>query len=76
MDREHIAMISRRAKLIKLADRADNLREGAGSPDRAWLATCAKESQLLADVLRGTHPVLEGELAAAIINAARIAAGA
>lgn len=76
MDRAHIAVISTRAKLIKLADRADNLREGAGCPDKAWLATYVGESRTLAEVLRGTHPPLEAELADALDQAARSAAGA
>ena len=75
MDRAHIAMISRRAKLIKLADRADNLTEGATSPDKAWIATYVAESRSLAEVLHGTHPPLEAELAAALDHAARSAAG-
>ena len=76
MDRAHIAVISKRAKLIKLADRADNLREGAGSPDKAWIATYVGESRDLAEVLHNIHPLLEAELAAAIENAAHSAAGA
>jgi (p)ppGpp synthase/HD superfamily hydrolase len=75
MDRAHIATISTRAKLIKLADRADNLLEGAGCPDKAWLATYVAESRLLAEVLAGTDEVLEDELAIALEKAAR-AAGA
>lgn len=66
MDREHIAVISQRAKLIKLADRADNLREGATCPDKAWIATYVGESRALAAVLTGTDPILEAELAQAL----------
>ena len=76
MDRAHIAVISKRAKLIKLADRTDNLREGAESSDKAWLATYVGESRALAEVLHGTHSLLEAELATALDNAARSAAGA
>lgn len=76
MDRAHIAVISKRAKLIKLADRADNLREGESCPDKAWLATYVGESRALAAVLHGTHPPLEAELADALDHAARSAAGA
>jgi guanosine-3',5'-bis(diphosphate) 3'-pyrophosphohydrolase len=75
MDRAHIAVISRRAKLIKLADRADNLREGAGSPDKAWIATYVGESRTLAEVLKGTDEALERDLADALERAARSAAG-
>lgn len=69
MDREHIAVISQRAKVIKLADRADNLREGAGCSDKAWLATYVRESQALAAVLTGVDQVLEAELHRALAAA-------
>ena len=75
MDRAHIAVISRRAKLIKLADRADNLTDGAKSPDKAWIATYVAESRLLAEVLKGTDERLEDELAIALEKAARAAGG-
>jgi (p)ppGpp synthase/HD superfamily hydrolase len=71
MDRAHIAVISRRAKLIKLADRTDNLAEGATCPDKAWLATYVGESRLLLEVLKGTDEVLEDDFAEALERAAR-----
>lgn len=74
MDRAHIAVISKRAKLIKLADRADNLTDGAKCPDKEWIATYVAESRLLAEVLKGTDEVLEDELAIALDKAARAAA--
>lgn len=69
MDREHIATISVRAKYIKLADRADNLIEGARCPDKAWIATYVAESRLLGDVLHGTNTELEALYAAALATA-------
>lgn len=73
MDRAHIATISRRARCLKLADRADNLRDGCASPDKDWLATYVRESRLLAEALRGTDAELEADLAAALDAAARAA---
>lgn len=73
MDRAHIATISRRARCLKLADRADNLRDGCASPDKAWLATYVRESRLLAEALRGTDAELERDLDEAIAAAAQAA---
>lgn len=51
MDRNHLAGVSREAKIIKLIDRADNLQEMSGAePDFKLLY--ARESRMLADVLR------------------------
>jgi (p)ppGpp synthase/HD superfamily hydrolase len=72
MDRAHIAVISPRARCLKLADRADNLREGCQSPDRKWLAMYAAESQLLLEVLRGTDAELEVDFQTALEEAKRI----
>lgn len=69
MDRAHIAAISRRARCLKLADRADNLRDGARSQDGPWLARYAAESRLLQAALRGTDPELEADLEAALMAA-------
>lgn len=73
MDRAHLAVISRRARCLKLADRADNLRDGCACPDKAWLATYVRESRLLAEVLRGTDAELEADLAKALAAAAQSA---
>jgi len=73
MDRAHIAVISRRARCLKLADRADNLRDGCAGPDRDWLATYVRESRLLAEVLLGTDPELERDLQDALAAAAQAA---
>lgn len=69
MDRAHIAGLSRQARCLKLADRSDNLRDGCYSPDPEWLATYVHESRLLAEVLRGTDPELEADLAQALYDA-------
>jgi len=71
MDRAHIAHLSHAARCLKLADRADNLKDASTSPDREWVATYVGESRLLAEVLKGTDAELEGELAAAIAVAAK-----
>lgn len=73
MDRAHLAQISRRARCLKLADRADNLRDGCSSPDKDWLATYVRESRLLAEALRGADAELEADLAAALAAAGRAA---
>jgi len=73
MDRAHVATISKRAKLLKLADRTDNLTEGATCPDKAWIATYVAESRLLFEVLKGTDEVLEDDFAVALDRAARAA---
>jgi len=73
MDRAHIAAISRRARCLKLADRADNLRDGCACPDKAWLATYVRESRLLAEAVRGTDPELEHDLQTALSTAAQAA---
>ncbi|MEK7414088.1 MAG: HD domain-containing protein [Planctomycetota bacterium] len=73
MDRAHLAHISRQARCLKLADRADNLRDGCACPDKEWLATYVRESRLFAEVLRGTDAELEAELTQALAAAARVA---
>lgn len=74
MDRAHLAHISARARCLKLADRADNLRDGCASPDKEWLATYVRESRLFAEALRGTDAELEGELVEALAAAASASA--
>jgi guanosine-3',5'-bis(diphosphate) 3'-pyrophosphohydrolase len=71
LDRAHIATISKRARCLKLADRADNLLDGCHCcPDRAWLETYTRESVLLAEVLRGSDDELEADLDRALAAAA------
>ena len=59
MDREHISECSREAKIIKLADRIDNvesLMKPATPLDFVWLYL--HETVQLSEVLRGTHSLL------------------
>lgn len=67
IDREHLKVASREAKLIKLADRLDNLRDVHQGP-KDFQTKYAQESQLLLDVLKNTHPDLETQLQTAINN--------
>lgn len=61
-DRERIAKVSPEAKLIKLVDRIDNLRElDAKGPEFAKLYK-AESLLLLNECLRGIHAGLEKEL--------------
>lgn len=59
-DRERIAIVSREAKIVKLIDRIDNLREI--NPDDGFCQLYAKESLLLLEVLKGVDDELENEL--------------
>lgn len=60
---EHAASISRRAKLVKLADKICNLRDVALSPPADWPLQRRQEyfdwSKAVVDQLRGAHPALE-----------------
>jgi guanosine-3',5'-bis(diphosphate) 3'-pyrophosphohydrolase len=60
---EHAAHISRRAKLVKLADKIDNLRDMAASPPADWSIQRRQEyfdwGRAVIDQLRGVHPRLE-----------------
>ncbi len=60
---EHAATISRRAKLVKLADKIANLRDIATSPPAGWSVQRQREyfawAKAVVDGLRGTHPTLE-----------------
>lgn len=60
---EHASMLSRRAKLVKLADKICNLRDVAGSPPTGW-SLARKQAyfdwaKAVIDGLRGVHPALE-----------------
>jgi guanosine-3',5'-bis(diphosphate) 3'-pyrophosphohydrolase len=59
----HAAHISRRAKLVKLADKICNLRDVAASPPANWPVARQQEyfdwARSVVDGLRGTHPGLE-----------------
>lgn len=60
---EHASSISRRAKLVKLADKICNLRDVVGSPPSGWSLARKQEyfdwAKEVVDGLRGTHPALE-----------------
>lgn len=60
---EHASTISRRAKLVKLADKIANLRDIAVSPPAGWSMQRQQEyfdwALAVVDGLRGTHPTLE-----------------
>ena len=63
-DRAKIATISKASKIIKLADRVDNLREAISNPKTPadWLKTYIEESKMLFAVLQGTDDFLERHL--------------
>jgi len=60
---EHAEHISRRAKLVKLADKICNLRDIANSPPADWSVERKQEyfdwAKAVVDRLRGVHPTLE-----------------
>src|SRR5574343_411070 len=60
---DHAPTISRRAKLVKLADKICNLRDIAHSPPAGWSLRRKQEyfdwAKAVIDGLRGVHPSLE-----------------
>lgn len=60
---DHAPTISRRAKLVKLADKICNLRDIACSPPAGWSLRRKQEyfdwAKAVIDGLRGVHPSLE-----------------
>ncbi len=60
---EHAATASRRAKLVKLADKICNLRDIACSPPSGWPTERQREyfdwAKAVVDSLRGVNPALE-----------------
>ena len=60
MDREHLNKVSFAARIIKLLDRTDNLREMTGA-DLEFKKKYAQESLLLVECLIGTDAKLEAE---------------
>jgi guanosine-3',5'-bis(diphosphate) 3'-pyrophosphohydrolase len=60
---EHAAHISEKAKLVKLADKINNLRDVADSPPADWPLQRRQEyfdwGKNVVDQLRGVHPKLE-----------------
>ena len=60
---EHALTISRRAKLVKLADKICNLRDMASNPPAEWSLERRQEyfdwAKAVIDGLRSSHPTLE-----------------
>lgn len=60
---DHAPTISRRAKLVKLADKICNLRDIASSPPTGWSLRRKQDyfdwAKAVIDALRGVHPSLE-----------------
>lgn len=60
---EHAPLISKQAKLVKLADKICNLRDILGAPPVAWSPQTKREyfdwAGRVVDGLRGVHPHLE-----------------
>ena len=60
---EHAPHLSRRAKLVKLADKTCNLRDLATSPPKDWDQKRRREyfdwAKQVVDGMRGAHPQLE-----------------
>lgn len=61
VDRDHLAVVSVEAKVIKLLDRIDNLQEMVDAPSNFRRRYC-EESRLLADVIGDADPDLKAEL--------------
>jgi guanosine-3',5'-bis(diphosphate) 3'-pyrophosphohydrolase len=60
---EHAPHLSKRAKLVKLADKICNLRDMASSPPHDWPLQRRREyfdwAKQVVDGMRGVHPRLE-----------------
>jgi guanosine-3',5'-bis(diphosphate) 3'-pyrophosphohydrolase len=60
---EHAPTLSRRAKLVKVADKVSNLRDVASSPPADWALERRQEyfewAKAVVDGVRGVHPELE-----------------
>lgn len=61
IDREHIKLVSYQAKVIKLCDRIDNLKDIKKAPDD-FKQLYAQESRALLEALKNTHFTLEKEM--------------
>jgi len=74
MDRDHLAVVSWEAKVIKLCDRILNLLDLKmnarlpNGPPKDFLALYAKESRALLEALEGTDEMLELELVVRITS--------
>jgi (p)ppGpp synthase/HD superfamily hydrolase len=62
---EHAAVASRRARILKLADKTSNLRAMAASPPKGWAEARKREyvdwARAVVAGMRGTHAWLEAE---------------
>ena len=60
---DHAAHISKRAKLVKLADKIANVNDINGAPPAGWSVERKREyydwAKRVVDQMRGTHPALE-----------------
>jgi GTP diphosphokinase / guanosine-3',5'-bis(diphosphate) 3'-diphosphatase len=60
---EHASTLSRRARLIKLADKTCNLRDVVGDPPKGWSLERKREyfdwAERVVEKVRGTNPALE-----------------
>lgn len=69
---EHAMSISRRAKLVKVADKICNLRDVATSPPADWSLERRQEyfdwAKSVVDALQGIHPELERIFYEAYVN--------
>ena len=63
MDRDHLKEVSKEAKIIKMFDRIDNIKEMAFNKEfsKKFLQTYASETKLLFECLRGVDAELEKE---------------
>ncbi len=73
MDREHLAKASQEARLLKLIDRTDNLREMSVEigAEESFVRLYAEESMKLLYALLGTHPQAEAALGLVIAERLR-----
>ena len=60
-DRDHLALVSVEAKIIKLVDRIDNLQEMAEAPE-SFREKYFEESRLLVEVIGDVDPDLKAEV--------------
>ena len=65
-DRDHLKLVSKEAKIIKLIDRTVNIRDFSNCDDHNFIMMYIKESRDLLEVLRNTHEVLENKLQKAL----------
>jgi guanosine-3',5'-bis(diphosphate) 3'-pyrophosphohydrolase len=70
---EHAATLSRRARLVKLADKTCNLRDVVGDPPDGWSLQRKREyfdwAKSVVDQIRGTNAELQKAFDAAIMKA-------